>query len=251
VRRQLLAVGARHSLAPVLDIARDPRWDGWRRPTGRTPSWWAPWEPPTCGACRPATCPAGPGHGQALPCPRAIGGGRNHGPVQVGQRELREVYAEPFAAAIREAGLATVMSSYSCVDGLPGSGSAELLTDLLRGELGFDGMVVADYFAVALLAGYHRVAADRAEAAIRAITAGLDLELPALDCFGEPLKAALAAGRVPASAVDAPSAGCSSASCAWGCSSRRVSTPAASGRCSRIQPTCRWPGPPPPRPSSC
>jgi beta-glucosidase len=123
--------------------------------------------------------------------------------VQVGPRELREVYAEPFAAAIREAGLATVMSSYSCVDGLPGSGSAALLTDLLRGELGFEGMVVADYFAVSLLASYHRVAADRAEAAVKAITAGLDLELPALDCFGEPLKAALAAGRLPVSVVDA------------------------------------------------
>jgi beta-glucosidase len=64
-------------------------------------------------------------------------------------------------------------------------------------------MVVADYFAVSLLASYHRVAADRSGAAIKAITAGLDLELPALDCFGEPLKAALAAGRVPVSAVDA------------------------------------------------
>jgi beta-glucosidase len=64
-------------------------------------------------------------------------------------------------------------------------------------------MVVADYFAVSLLASYHRVAADRSGAAIKAITAGLDLELPALDCFGEPLKAAVAAGRVPVAVVDA------------------------------------------------
>jgi beta-glucosidase len=130
-------------------------------------------------------------------------GGRNHAPVQVGPRELREVYAEPFAAAIRDAGLGSVMSSYSCVDGLPGSGSAEILTRLLRDELGFDGMVVADYFSVILLMSYHRVAADRSEAAVKALTAGLDLELPALDCFGAPLKTAIGEGRVPISAVDA------------------------------------------------
>jgi beta-glucosidase len=129
-------------------------------------------------------------------------GGRNHAPVQVGPRELREVYAEPFAAAIRDAGLGSVMSSYSCIDGLPGSGSAEILTQLLRDELGFEGIVVADYSAVSFLMSYHRVAADRSEAAVKAITAGLDLELPALDCFGAPLKAAVTSGRVPMAVVD-------------------------------------------------
>jgi beta-glucosidase len=94
------------------------------------------------------------------------------------------------------------MSSYSCVDGLPGSGSAEILTRLLREELGFDGMVVADYFAVSLLMTYHQVAADQGEAAVKAVTAGLDLELPALDCFGAPLKAAVKSGRVPMTAID-------------------------------------------------
>jgi beta-glucosidase len=204
VRRQLLAVGARHSLAPVLDIARDPRWGRVEETYGEDPVLVG-----TLGAAYVRGMQTGDlargvlATGKHFLAHGLSEGGRNHAPVQVGPRELREVYAEPFAAAIREAALATVMSSYSCVDGLPGSGSAELLTDLLRGELGFDGMVVADYFAVSLLASYHRVAADRAEAAIKAITAGLDLELPALDCFGEPLKAALAAGRIPVSVVDA------------------------------------------------
>jgi beta-glucosidase len=203
VRRQLLAVGARHSLAPVLDIARDPRW-------GRVEETYG--EDPVLAGSLGVAYVRGLQTGDLAHGVMATGkhfvahglpeGGRNHAPVQVGPRELREVYAEPFAAAIRDAGLASIMSSYSCVDGLPGSGSAELLTDLLRGELGFGGMVVADYFAVSLLASYHRVAVDRAEAAVRAITAGLDLELPALDCFGEPLKAAVAAGRVPVSVVN-------------------------------------------------
>jgi beta-glucosidase len=204
VRRQLLAVGARHSLAPVLDIARDPRWGRVEETYGEDPVLVG-----TLGAAYVRGMQTGDlargvlATGKHFLAHGLSEGGRNHAPVQVGPRELREVYAEPFAAAIREAGLATVMSSYSCVDGLPGSGSAELLTDLLRGELGFDGMVVADYFAVSLLASYHRVAADRSGAAIKAITAGLDLELPALDCFGEPLKAAVAAGRVPVAVVDA------------------------------------------------
>jgi beta-glucosidase len=112
-------------------------------------------------------------------------GGLNHAPVHLGPRELREVFAEPFAAAIRDAGLASIMNSYSSIDGLPCAGSPAILTELLREELGFDGVVVADYFAVALLISHHHTAADKSEAAAQALAAGLDLELPALDCFAE------------------------------------------------------------------
>ena len=70
----------------------------------------------------------------------------------MGPRELREVYAEPFAAAIRDAGLGAMMNSYASVDGLPCAGSYEILTTLLRDELGFSGVVVADYFSVAAMA---------------------------------------------------------------------------------------------------
>ena len=204
IRRQLMAVGARHALAPVLDVARDPRWGRLEETYGEDPVLVG-----TLGAAYVRGLQTGDLRGGVLATGKhflAHGlpeGGRNHAPAQVGPRELREVYAEPFAAAIREAGLAGVMSSYSCIDGLPGSGSRRILTRLLREELGFDGIVVADYFAVILLMKYHRVASDRSGAAVKAITAGLDLELPALDCFGAPLKAAVQAGRVPMSVVDA------------------------------------------------
>ncbi|HMK98293.1 MAG TPA: glycoside hydrolase family 3 protein, partial [Acidimicrobiales bacterium] len=203
IRHQLLAVGARQSLAPVLDVARDPRWGRLEETFGEDPVLVG-----TLGAAYVRGMQTGDlaqgvlATGKHFLAHGLSEGGRNHAPVQLGPRELREVYAEPFAAAIREAGMASVMSSYSCIDGLPGSGSAEVLTGLLREELGFDGVVVADYFAVSLLMTYHRVAADRAEAGARALTAGLDLELPALDCFGAPLKAAVATGRVPMAAVD-------------------------------------------------
>jgi beta-glucosidase len=203
VRRQLLAVGARHSLAPVLDVARDPRWGRLEETYGEDPVLAGVLGTAYVRGMQTDDLTAGVlATGKHFLAHGLSEGGRNHGPVQVGPRELREVYAEPFAAAIRDAGLGSIMSSYSCVDGLPGSGSAELLTRLLRDELGFDGMVVADYFSVTLLMNYHRVAADRSEAAIKALTAGLDLELPALNCFGAPLKEAIDGGRVPISAVD-------------------------------------------------
>lgn len=203
VRDQMRAVGARQCLAPVLDIARDPRWGRVEETYGEDPflvsamgaAFVSGLQTSDVGDGVLATGKHFVGHG--LP-----EGGRNHAPVQVGPRELRDVYAEPFAAAIREAGLASVMNSYSSVDGLACAGSRSILTTLLRDELHFEGMVVADYFAVALLVTHHRVAADKAEAAVQALAAGLDVELPQTDCFGDPLVEALSAGKVAPDALD-------------------------------------------------
>src|SRR5579883_3489133 len=149
IRAQMLAVGARHALAPVLDVARDPRWGRVEESYGEDPVLVG-----TIGSAyvrglqnsdlREGVAATGKhflGHAMSY-------GGRNWGPVQLGPRELREVYAEPFATVIRNTGLATIMNSYSSVDGLPCAGSPAILTDLLREELGFSGAVVADYGAV-------------------------------------------------------------------------------------------------------
>ena len=203
IRAQMLAVGARHTLAPVLDVTRDPRW-------GRTEE--------TYGECPYLASRMGVAYvrgvqgedlasGVAATGKHFLGyglseGGLNHAPVHLGPRELREVFAAPFAAAIAEAGLATVMNSYAEVDGLACGGSKEILDDLLRGELGFEGLVVADYFTTLLLISHHRVAADKGEAAERALRAGLDAELPQLDCYGAPLRGRVEAGHVPEALVD-------------------------------------------------
>ena len=202
IREQMVAVGARLTLAPVLDVARDPRWGRVEETYGE--------DPVLCGTLGAAYVGAIQGddlsQGVAATGKHFLGyalseGGRNHGPVHLGPRELREVYAEPFAAAIRDAGLASVMNSYSSVDGVPCAGTEAILTGLLRDELGFDGVVVADYFAVDLLRTHHRTAATKADAAVQALRAGLDAELPATDCFAE-LAAEVAAGRLSIDVVD-------------------------------------------------
>lgn len=203
IRRQMRAVGARHSLSPVLDIARDPRWGRVEETYGE--------DPYLSGRLGTAYVRGLQGEdlaeGVIATGKHFLGyalseGGLNHGPVQLGTRELREVYAEPFAAAIRDGGMASVMNSYSSVDGLPCAGSAAILTSLLRDELGFSGVVVADYYAVQLLIRHHHVAADTAAAGARAMTAGLDLELPRRECFNDDLKPLLADGRLPTDVLD-------------------------------------------------
>lgn len=197
IREQMLAVGARLGLAPVLDVARDPRW-------GRVEETYG--EDPVLSGIIGTAYVRGLQtddlqHGVVATGKHFLGyamseGGRNWAPVHLGPRELREVYAEPFAAVIRDAGLAAIMNSYTSVDGLPCAGSPAVLTGLLRDELGFAGAVVADYFAVAQLYSFHRVAATQGEAAALALRAGLDMELPATDFFGEPLKSEVEAGRL-------------------------------------------------------
>jgi len=201
---QMRAVGARHALSPVLDVARDPRWGRLEETYGESPE--------LCGVLGTAYVRGlqGPDlrHGVVATGKHFLGyglsvGGRNQAPVQIGPRELREVYAEPFAAAIRDAGLASIMNSYSAVDGAPCAASREILTTLLREELGFSGTVVADYWSVVQLTGIrHAVASDGAEAAALALEAGLDVELPALELYAR-IPALLAQGRLEPAVVDA------------------------------------------------
>jgi beta-glucosidase len=203
IRAQMRAVGARLALAPVLDVARDPRWGRVEETYGEDPMLSG-----TMGvAYVRGLQTADLRDGVIATAKHFLGyamseGGRNWNPVQLGPRELREVYAEPFAAVIRDAGILAIMNSYASVDGIPCTGSAAILTGLLRDELGFAGAVMADYFSIAQLFSFHRVAATPGEAAALALTAGLDIEMPAPDCYAEPLKAEIAAGRVPVALVD-------------------------------------------------
>src|SRR5690606_1170205 len=128
--------------------------------------------------------------------------GRNHAPVHAGPREIADVFLPPFEMAIRDGGARSVMNSYAEIDGVPVASDPRLLTDLLRGELGFDGTVVADYFSVAFLERTHAIAAGRGEAAALALEAGIDVELPSGDAYLAPLVDAVRDGRVDEAFVD-------------------------------------------------
>jgi beta-glucosidase len=127
--------------------------------------------------------------------------GRNLAPVSAGPREIADVLLPPFEMALR-AGARSVMNSYTDIDGVPAAADPGLLTSLLRETYGFTGTVVADYFSVAFLQTLHGVAASPAEAAALALEAGIDVELPTVSCYGEPLVEAVRSGAVDEALVD-------------------------------------------------
>jgi beta-xylosidase len=128
--------------------------------------------------------------------------GRNMAPVSMGPREFADVLLVPFEMALRLGGARSVMPAYPDVDGVPASGDRALLTGLLRDELGFDGVVVSDYYAISFLQTEHGVAGTTAQAAALALDAGMDVELPRVRCYGGELVAAVRDGEVPAELVD-------------------------------------------------
>ena len=204
IRRQMREVGAHQGLSPVLDVCRDPRW-------GRTEETFG--EDPYLVARMGVAFVRGLqgdelSDGVIATAKHFVGysaseGGLNWAPVHIGSAELKEVYLHPFEAAVRTAGLWSIMNAYNELDGLPAAADASLLGATLRDDWGFGGFVVSDYFAVRQLAEYHRVAGDVSQAATMALTAGIDVELPGTDCYGTPLLKALKEGAVALSDIDA------------------------------------------------
>lgn len=203
IRRQLRAVGLQHGLAPVLDLARDPRWGRLEETFGEDPLLVA-----RCGVAyirglqgdtlRDGVMATGKhfiGHS-------ASQGGLNCAPALLGRHELFEAYLLPFQAAIQEAGLASIMNAYPELDGEVVAASRRLLTELLRETLGFDGLVVSDYEAIMMIHTYHFAADSLRRAAVLAIQAGIDLELPTTCCYGDLLRQALEAGEVDMATID-------------------------------------------------
>jgi beta-xylosidase len=198
IGRSMRSVGVHQGLAPVLDVGRDPRWGRTEETIGEDPYLVGSVGAGYVRGLQSAGVHATLKHFAGYSASRA---GRNMAPVSIGPREFGDVILPPFEMAIR-AGARAVMPSYTDVDGVPVSGDARLLTRLLRDELGFDGVVVSDYNAVSFLETQHGVAAGRAEAAALALEAGVDVELPSVRCYGQPLADAVRDGRVPEDLVD-------------------------------------------------
>lgn len=192
-------LGIHQGLAPVLDVIRDPRW-------GRVDECIAE-DPYVVGVLATSYVAGLQSAGVHATLKHFVGysgsrAGRNHAPVSAGPREIADVFLPPFEMALFDGGARSVMNSYAEIDGVPLGSSAEYLTDLLRERWGFDGVVVADYFAVAFLEVMHAIAGDRGEAAAAALTAGIDVELPTGDAYLAPLAERIRAEEFDEAFVD-------------------------------------------------
>jgi beta-xylosidase len=193
------AGGVHQGLAPVLDVTRDYRWGRTEETIGEDPYLVGTVGTAYVQGLQSAGVQATLKHFAGYSASRA---GRNMAPVSIGPREFADVILPPFEMALRIGGARSVMPTYIDIDGVPASADPGLLTDLLRGELGFDGVVVSDYFAVSFIQLQHRIADGQGRAAGLALAAGLDVELPSTRCFGEPLLTAVTAGDVPEALID-------------------------------------------------
>ncbi len=204
IGRHLRAIGASQALAPVLDITRDPRWGRVEETYGEDPYLAAEMGcayvhgiQVTPVGERPVIATGKHMVGHGLP-----EGGLNQAPAHIGTRELLDSFLFPFEAAVREAGIGSMMHAYDDVDGVPCAASRELLTTILRERWGFDGIVVADYMGIEQLVTLHQLVDDLADAAVMTLDAGLDMELPSTAAYGEPLRAALEEGQLDIALVD-------------------------------------------------
>ncbi|MFE5407470.1 glycoside hydrolase family 3 N-terminal domain-containing protein [Microbacterium sp. NPDC056569] len=193
------AVGVHQGLAPVLDVVRDARWGRVEETIGE--------DPYLVGTVATAYIQGVESAGVVATLKHFVGysaskGGRNLAPVSVGARELADVLLPPFEMALRESGVRSVMNSYTDLDGVPTAADESLLTGLLRDEWGFEGTVVADYFSIAFLKDLHGVADGWTDAAARALSAGIDVELPTVKTFGADLVRAVEDGVVAEELVD-------------------------------------------------
>lgn len=184
--------GTHQALTPVLDVAREPRWGRVEETFGEDPYLVSRMGVASVLGFQGdasfgnkkriiATLKHFAAHGQ----PES---GTNCAPVNVSERILREIFFPPFKQAVQEAGAISVMASYNEIDGIPSHANRWLLQNVLRGEWGFKGYVVSDYFAIRELHerpelfGNH-LAADAKQAAALALGAGVNIELPDPDCY--------------------------------------------------------------------
>ena len=180
--RQAASRGAHVVLTPVVDVARDPRWGRVEETLGEDPYLAGEigleavlgfqgdddrWDPGEVFA----TLKHMAGHGEPE-------GGNNIAPANISERTLREVFLYPFEHIVGNTNVRNIMASYNEVNGVPSHANAWMLDELLRGEWGYQGAVVSDYYGVEELHLRHAVASDLRGAAIRAITSGVDIELP-------------------------------------------------------------------------
>ena len=192
------ALGIHQGLAPVLDVVTDLRW-------GRNDECISE-DPYLVGTIGTSYVRGLQSQGVHATLKHFAGyassrAGRNHGPVHAGPRELADVLFLPFEMAILDGNARSVMHSYTEIDGVPVAADPSMLTGVLRDRWAFDGTVVSDYFGVAFLNLLQHVARDHAEAAVQALAAGVDIELPTGDAYLN-LRETVKAGKLDEALID-------------------------------------------------
>lgn len=204
--REMRARGSNLALAPVVDVARDPRWGRIEETYGEDPHVCAEIGLAAIRGFQGATLPLAKdkvfvtlkhmtGHGQPE-------NGTNVGPAQIAERTLRENFFPPFERAVKELPVRSVMPSYNEIDGVPSHANRWLLTKILREEWGYKGSVQSDYFAIKEMISRHKLTNDLGETAVMAMRAGVDVELPDGEAYVL-IPELVKAGRIPQFEVDA------------------------------------------------
>jgi beta-glucosidase len=199
VAEEIRARGGYQVMAPVVDVARDPRWGRTEELLGEDPFLISKLAIAQIKAYQGNGIYLGKSnvavtlkhfgiHGQSE-------GGLNTAPSNIDERTAREVFFKPFKACVQEANAMNVMACYNEVFGVPGHMNKYLLTDILRKEWGFKGVTVSDYFAINDLVGSHKVTPNLAEAGLLAFKAGIDMETPDPGAFAS-LKKYINVGQI-------------------------------------------------------
>jgi beta-glucosidase len=204
--REMRARGSNLALAPVVDVARDPRWGRIEETYGEDPHVCAEIGLAAIRGFQGTTLPLAKdkvfvtlkhmtGHGQPE-------NGTNVGPAQIAERTLRENFFPPFERAVKELPVRAVMPSYNEIDGVPSHGNRWLLTKILREEWGYKGSVQSDYFAIKEMIARHKLTSDLGQTAVIAMHAGVDVELPDGEAYAL-IPDLVKAGRIPQFEIDA------------------------------------------------
>ena len=205
VAREARARGVQLLLTPVINLGRDPRWGRMEETFGEDPYIASQLGIAEVRGLQGETLPLGPDrvfatlkHMAAYEVPEA---GTNVGPAEVTRRTLLQMYFEPFQAAIQQANAQIVMPSYNEIGGIPSHANRWMLTDVLRNQWGFKGLVTSDYEAIEQLVSLHHVAGNLTDAAARALKAGVDNDMPDGEAYAT-LPQALAEGKVTQAEID-------------------------------------------------
>ena len=184
IASEVRARGVHQVLSPVVDVARDPRWGRIEETFGEDPYLVSEMGVAAVEGLQGVGKDPKLGEGQVLATLKHMTGhgqpqaGTNIAPAQISERVLREMFFPPFKEVVDRTAIAGVMASYNEIDGIPSHSNRWLLDDILRGEWGYGGAIVSDYFAIEEMVSRHKIAAEIPDAAALAMSAGVDIDFP-------------------------------------------------------------------------